>query len=586
VEILRAFSRRSAEIEEFLARRGWHGPGARRTAAAATREPKDLTTSYEALQVGWRERAIEHGLAVGRLDRLVERGRAQARPDGSRAGEIARGLGPALGATGLTARRASFTRSELLRAACRGAPEGASVAEVERTVDALCGSPALVERGSGRRWLHREGGRSIPAPSAEARFTTPEILDIEASIAEAVRSRQAIGAAVATERSAGAALGCRPLAPAVEVVAERLLRAGHGVEVLRAAEPGDPGRAAVGGVQSDALDAARDGWERDGRQVFGLAPTAPGARRLEATTGVESVPVEALGRTPREVMLSVAALPSGSVLAVGAAERLGPRLTAAVLEGAGLAQAKVVLSAAGRLTGPDDAVLADLAGLHCPGIGTPVPAPFRSPETGALQATWIEAGPALVTFARSAADARQVLIGTWLDYAARDRTAVVVTDDQWTGLALRSAGCAPVVPPRSLAGALANSPGAALVVLGDAGSLPAAVRRNPRIERAHVAIERVGDARRRLGRVEEMALQPRVVREIGAPPRTFEGRSAWRAAADAWRVRELGRESGDRTTVAGGDRAAEALLADALRTLRELRPGRARSLRTGREIGR
>ena len=550
VEVLRAFSRRSAEIATFLERRGLSGPRARHYAARATRRPKDLTVSHEELVAEWRERALDLGLAAGKLDRLVEAGLARAgRPDPLRDGEVLRGVQRALGPDGLTAERASFTRSDLVRAGCRAAPAGAAVAEVESAVDAVVRSPAVVERGAGARSLRGAGGKRIPAPATELRYTTPEVLAIEASIVSIAAAARGRGVAVVGEQAVASSLGRRQLKASDRETALRLLSSGDGVEVVR-----------VTGGPPDAVEAARAGWEAEGAQVFGVAPTGPGARRLEATTGIESVPLDALGRSASALRHSASSLPAGSVLAVGGAARVGPRRLAVLLEGAAEARLKVLL-VTGRLDGPDDRTLASIAATSAPLPAVATLAPERGSRGCSGEVRWCTVGPVRVGLAASAGEARRALLETWLEFAENGRAAVVVVDDAPTAAAIRDAGCGPVVRPGDLPPALGGLPEAAVVVLGAGGALPAAVRRNQAIERVHVATVRSAEAGD-IGRAAEIALPRPLVRELGGVPRTFEGRAIWRAAAEA----SLGR-----------DRLARERLEPALGALRELPPERTRA---------
>jgi conjugative relaxase-like TrwC/TraI family protein len=76
--VLRAFSRRRAEIDQALAERGVCGPEAARVATLATRRSKDYRVTPTALMPEWRHRAAKVGLSQGRLQALL--GRAAQRP--------------------------------------------------------------------------------------------------------------------------------------------------------------------------------------------------------------------------------------------------------------------------------------------------------------------------------------------------------------------------------------------------------------------------------------------------------------------------------------------------------------------------
>jgi hypothetical protein len=132
--------------------------------------------------------------------------------------------------------------------------------------------------------------------------------------------------------------------------------------------------------------------------------------------------------------------------------------------------------------------------------------------------------------------------------------------------------------------ALDKSAGAGLVMIGGAASLPAGLRRRAGVERTHVL---VGDPKAAdvAGRVAEAALPPALVRELGAPPRTFGGRAAWREAAGHVAERDLGRDLGtgdDRATAA----LAEVRVAQAVRDLAVHRaPHRRRGAERSLEVG-
>ena len=70
--VLRAFSRRRAEIEAALAERGTSGPRAAEAAALATRQAKRERRYVDELVAEWRARAVELGFDTER--------RAAARP--------------------------------------------------------------------------------------------------------------------------------------------------------------------------------------------------------------------------------------------------------------------------------------------------------------------------------------------------------------------------------------------------------------------------------------------------------------------------------------------------------------------------
>jgi hypothetical protein len=110
--VLRAFSRRRADIEAQLERRGAASAAAAEVAALATRRAKDYRVTPEELVPEWRKRAAELG-----LDReLVRALRDRERPEPMSSSEVASIAAELASRTGLTARRPSFTRRDVLQA--------------------------------------------------------------------------------------------------------------------------------------------------------------------------------------------------------------------------------------------------------------------------------------------------------------------------------------------------------------------------------------------------------------------------------------------------------------------------------------
>jgi conjugative relaxase-like TrwC/TraI family protein len=89
--VMRAFSRRRAEIQVSLAERGTAGPRAAEAAALATRRSKDRDVDPERLVAEWRERAAELGFDDWSIEALLGRARPLAL-DEALVSRVARGL--------------------------------------------------------------------------------------------------------------------------------------------------------------------------------------------------------------------------------------------------------------------------------------------------------------------------------------------------------------------------------------------------------------------------------------------------------------------------------------------------------------
>src|SRR4051794_19065950 len=125
--VLRAFSRRRAEIEGTLAERGEHSRQAARVAALDTRRAKDYGVEPDSLRARWHDQARRLGFDRERLDAIVERAPTRE-PDPVHTGTIADALASP---HGLTRQRSTFTRRDVVQAFCERVADGADVAAAE-----------------------------------------------------------------------------------------------------------------------------------------------------------------------------------------------------------------------------------------------------------------------------------------------------------------------------------------------------------------------------------------------------------------------------------------------------------------------
>ncbi len=270
--VVRAFSRRSAEIAAALEQSGLTGPRARRLAAVRTRPEKDLGTPYEELVSEWRERAYRLGVSDTRLAAVSGRtrtGSAMAPSGSASAGVPEPGVGPrpegstpepwaerALGERGVAARDGTFRRGDLVRARCATLPSGAPVGDVERDVDAVVaeGRVVPVPGAAGRPGLTLKApssSRPIPAGFAEPLYTTPELLALQERMRKLVQDHP-------------------------------------GAVELLAYHPGE---------RLAALDSLGRLLSGPQAQIAAVAPARNAAASFEAVTGIETTPVAALRRT-------------------------------------------------------------------------------------------------------------------------------------------------------------------------------------------------------------------------------------------------------------------------------------------------
>jgi conjugative relaxase-like TrwC/TraI family protein len=332
--VMRAFSRRRAEIERTLAERGEHSQSAARVAALDTRRAKDYGVEPESLRQRWRDQARQLGCDRGQLEAIIGRPDAHQR-EPARTGTLAAELASP---QGLTAKRSSFTRRDVIQATCERLP-GADAETAEHFADAFLASEHAVPLATDIRQLtyrdviQRADGRVVPATAGERRHSTPELLAIERRLIEGALARQDERSGVVSARALDAALARRPtLGVDQAAMVRRLTRDGFGVQVVT-------GKAGTG--KTFALDAARAAWQADGYRVIGAAVARRAARELEDGAGIESTSLAALLHDLR--MGGEYGLPPHSVVVLDEAGMAGTRQLAELLDHTEAASAKVAL---------------------------------------------------------------------------------------------------------------------------------------------------------------------------------------------------------------------------------------------------
>ncbi len=335
-KVIRAFSRRRAEIEERMAARGESGSArAGQVAALDTRRSKDYKVTPQSLLPEWRERAARLGLDDKELRALTDRVSYRALTSSDRrriAFELA-------GAEGLTRQASTFTRREALQGFCEAAALGAPVRDIERATDGFLASDLVVpvagrpETLTSSDSLRRGDGEVVAAARNDRRFSTEEMLETERRVIERALSRRNDGVGVAPKRAVDVALAARPtLYPDQRAMVRRLTSSGQGVEVV-------VGKAGAG--KTFGLDAARDAWQASGHRVIGCALAAQAAQELQAGSGIESYTIKALLQDLEHP--ESGGLAPNTVMVVDEAGMVGTRMLDELLSHASRADAKVVL---------------------------------------------------------------------------------------------------------------------------------------------------------------------------------------------------------------------------------------------------
>jgi conjugative relaxase-like TrwC/TraI family protein len=316
--LLQRFSKRSEQIDDWLAEHGLSGIKASSAAAVATRAPKDHAEDEQSVYARWTRELADAGVGERELSAALAGGRGRlAAPE-----EVARVLGELAGPEGLTGQASTFTRADVVDALCKRLPVAPSAQAASAQAE------QVAERFLAERAVHLGRDRRLGVE----RYSTPELL---------ARERQLVAAAVDRREQR-----CGQVRPeVVRAVLERhqtagedqaamvadVCRSGAGVSVV-------VGRAGSG--KTWALGLAREAFELDGYQVLGTAPTGI------ATVGLGEEGFSDV-RTVDRLLLDLGNQQGGldgrTVLVVDEAAMLGTRKLTPLLEHAHRTGAKVIL---------------------------------------------------------------------------------------------------------------------------------------------------------------------------------------------------------------------------------------------------
>jgi conjugative relaxase-like TrwC/TraI family protein len=333
--VMRAFSRRRAEIEQVMADRGEQSARAAQIATLDSRQSKDYEVTAESLRERWSEKARLLGFERDDVARVI--GHAGPQPATER--ELAAAIADLGSSRGLTSDRASFTRRDVIQGWCERLPSGADAADAEVLADRFLASEHAVPLATDVRGLthsdviRRADGCVIPATADERPHSTPELLAVERRLIDGAVDRRDARVGIASRPAVTAAIERRPTLSAEQAtMVRRLTGEGDGVQVVT-------GKAGTG--KTFALDAAREAWQAEGHTVLGAAVARRAARELEDGAGIESTSLAALLQDLRAGGRH--GLPPRAVVVIDEASMAGTRQLAELLDHAAEANAKVVL---------------------------------------------------------------------------------------------------------------------------------------------------------------------------------------------------------------------------------------------------
>ncbi|MGH9164476.1 MAG: MobF family relaxase, partial [Acidimicrobiales bacterium] len=331
--VLRAFSKRRAEIEEHLEAVGRSSARAAQLAAYATRQPKDHHhRRADELRADWWRQASELGVTEVAVSGWTGHGRCLDPVGADQAG--ARRLFEHLASPdGLTARRSTFDRRAVVQAVADAFGRGGDVGDLVALADAFLRSDLAVALPIPDRCgdvLRRRDGTIVALEADGARFSTPELLALERRLLDAAAARQGRNTAVVPTPALRQALESgRALSAEQQAMVWSLCRSGNGVDVVVGA---------AGTGKTAALGAARAAWEAAGYRVVGCALAARAAAGLTEGAGI---PASTIHRTL--ATMAIHGLEDRSVLVIDECAMVGTRQLARLLDLAAASDAKVVL---------------------------------------------------------------------------------------------------------------------------------------------------------------------------------------------------------------------------------------------------
>jgi conjugative relaxase-like TrwC/TraI family protein len=332
--VLREFSTRRREIEAHLEAHGQHSARAAQYATYATRTAKDTTVEAQGLIAGWRARADALGFDTYAVAAVLDRTAVVEPPEPGSAGaeRLYRWLA---GPKGLTARASTFGTREVIKAICSALPAGGRIDQVLDLVDRFLHSEHVlaISTDLSAATIRRNDGAVISAHTDEVRWTTPEMLQLEAGIVASAIRRRAAGAGVVTPAIVEAAVATKPsLSREQQAMIRRICGSGDGVEVVEGA---------AGAGKTFALARSRHAWEASGYRVIGCSLAARAARQLQDDAGIPAATIDRLlGDLDRH---DGRRLDTSTVIVVDEAAMVGTHKLARLLAHAEEAQAKVVL---------------------------------------------------------------------------------------------------------------------------------------------------------------------------------------------------------------------------------------------------
>jgi conjugative relaxase-like TrwC/TraI family protein len=316
--LIERFSKRSEQIDQWLADHGLSGIKASSAAAVATRAPKDYSESEHSVYQRWAAELAEQGVGERQLAEVCSGGRG--RP--ATRTELDTALDALSGPDGLTNQASTFTRAEVVDALAKRLPVAPSAHQ------ALTQAEAAADRFLQERAVRVAHDRRLGVD----RYSTPDLLTLERQLVDGAIQRADNGCAVVHPEVVRQVLDRHSTVGEDQAAMLRdLTQGGDGVAVV-------VGRAGSG--KTWALGLAREAFELDGYQVLGTAPTGIATVGLAEEGFTRASTVD---RLLLELGRGRVELDSRTVLVVDEAAMVATRKLAHLLSHTERAGAKVVL---------------------------------------------------------------------------------------------------------------------------------------------------------------------------------------------------------------------------------------------------
>src|SRR6266540_396076 len=177
-ELLRAFSKRRAQVLALQAEWGHHGIRAGKAAALATRKPKADPEPEETFYQRVARGLAEHGIGPAELEATMHGGRAQAAERATADPKIL--LNWLASPDGLTAQASTFARRDVLDALAKRLSMTGTASDAVRTLERLADAFLASERA-----VPVTVDRGLDEP----RWSTPELLTLERRLLHTAQAR-------------------------------------------------------------------------------------------------------------------------------------------------------------------------------------------------------------------------------------------------------------------------------------------------------------------------------------------------------------------------------------------------------------